>query len=823
MGKYVIVGGVAGGATAAARLRRLDEQAEIVLIERGSYISFANCGLPYYIGNVIKDKNRLLVQTKEQFQERFRVDVRIKSEAIAVNTEQKTITIRSDGKAYEETYDALLLSPGARPVRPAIHGIDDKRIMTLRSIPDAEVLRHWCDQWEGKGRAVVIGGGFIGVEMAENLQRRGIQTTLVERKPHILAPFDADMAHVIEREMAEHGVRFILKDNVQAFDTKSTVLTIHLSSGKTVDADFAVLAAGIQPDTKFLRESGITMTERGYIEVDDHMRTNIPDVYAVGDAVQIMHLVSGEKTAIALAGPANHQARIAADNMAGYSDTYDGVQGTCILKAFDLTAAATGENQQSLTRRHIGYHVAKVYPNSHAGYYPGAANIALKIFFDDTGLILGAQAAGYDGVDKRIDVLAVMIRHKHTVHDLAELELAYAPPYSSAKDPVNIAGYMAENILDGLTDVISYGELDHMMTQGAMLIDVRTPDEYDNGHLPQAKNIPLDVLRDHLHELDQEKPLIVYCRVGQRGYLAERLLKQHGFTVKNLLGGYTSAKEHQFSPDKFTVPDHLVPPVKQTENQIPTDNVVEFDVTGLSCPGPLMKLREHMESLQDGTVAEFTASDPGFYNDSQSWCERTGNLLIRRIRKNGLISVWIQKNGKSPTAMVDENETAHSSAIAVPPKDNKTIIVFSGDLDKVLAAFVIANGALAMGKKVTMFFTFWGLNALRRPHAVSVKKGFIDAVFGRMLPRGSRQLKLSHMNMLGMGTKLMRKVMHDKNIQSLESLIASAQANGVHMIACQMSMDVMGIRQEELLDGVDVGGVATFLSAAEDSNMSLFI
>lgn len=819
MKKYIIIGGVAGGATAAARLRRLDENAEIILIERGFYISFANCGLPYYIGNVIQDRERLLVQTKEKFHRRFHIDVRTESEVISVDTTNKVVTVRSGNQVYEESYDALLLSPGAQPVRPPIPGIDNERIRTLRNVPDADVLRKWTDQYAGKGHAAVIGGGFIGVEMAENLQQRGINVTLIEGAPYILAPFDTDMVNIAEREIVQHKVQLILGNGVQSFEPLPSQVRVHLANGAKIDADFVVLSIGVRPDTAFLKQSGIALTERGYIMVNEKMQTSIPDVYAVGDAVQITHSINGEKTAIALAGPANHQGRIAANNIAGHSERYEGVLGTSILKVFDLTAAATGENERTLKQRGAAYHVAKVYPDSHAGYYPGAVKMALKIIFDNQGRVLGAQIAGYEGVDKRIDVLASMIRHGHTVHDLAELELAYAPPYSSAKDPVNMAGYMAENILDGLTEPVSYDEMMDMIAKGAILLDVRTPDECAAGNLPHSLNIPLEVLRDHLEELDISVPIVTYCKIGQRGYFAERLLRQHGYTVKNLLGGYMAAKDQQFSIQEEILDDtcHAYGNTEEkTEKYAMDKKVLTFDVTGLSCPGPLMKLRENMETVPIGTIAKFTASDPGFYNDSQAWCERTGHVLLQRERQKGLVSVWIQKKG----ALIS---VAPRASAAVKVHDDKTIIVFSGDLDKVLAAFVIANGALAMGKKVTMFFTFWGLNALRRPEKVSVKKSLIEKMFGWMMPRGSRHLTLSHMNMMGLGTQFMRQIMRDKNIQSLESLIQSAQAGGVHMIACQMSMDVMGIRREELLDGVDVGGVATFLSAAENGNMSLFI
>ena len=841
MKKYIVVGGVAGGATAAARLRRLDEEAEIILLERGPYISFANCGLPYYIGDVIQDRARLLVQTKEKFHNRFWVDVRTDSEAVALDTDHRKITIRSGGREYVETYDGLILSPGAQPLRPPIPGINGSHIFTLRNVGDADVLRQQADNAAGRGRVVIIGGGFIGVEMAENLQRRGLATTLVEAAPHLLAPFDTDMVKIVERELVQQGIQVVLGDGVEKFESSAQGVYVHLVSGKAVQADFAVLAIGVRPDTAFLKDSGVALTERGYIEVDKYLRTTATSVYAVGDAVQLRRIGSNGKTTVPLAGPANRQGRLAADNMMGMRTPYRGAQGTAVLKVFDMTAAVTGENERALAARGQEYHVVKIYPDNHAGYYPGAVKMALKVLFDPRGRILGAQGAGSGGVDKRIDVIAAMLRQSGTVRDLSDLELAYAPPFSSAKDPVNIAGYAAENVLDGLTDLIPYPKLEEALQQGARLIDVRTADEFANGHLPQAENIPLEELRDHLIEMDTAIPLIVYCQIGQRGYYAERVLRQHGYKVQNLLGGYMGAKDEQFVVDssmpplvirKKVAPPEAAPGVpvaaaeaaaEDAQGDAPRETCRVFDLTGLSCPGPLMKLKEHLEKMNNGETARFTASDPGFYSDSQAWCERTGHQLLKRERKQGLVSVWIRK-GKAEAATTAAPIVATAAPLAAAPaKDDKTIIVFSGDLDKVLASFVIANGALAMGKKVTMFFTFWGLNVLRRPDPVPVEKNLIDRMFGWMMPKGSENLKLSNMNMMGLGTKMMRQVMKDKNITSLESLIQSARDSGVRMIACQMSMDVMGIRREELIDGVEIGGVGTFLGAADDANMSLFI
>ena len=542
--KIVIVGGVAGGASVAARLRRLDEQAEIILLERDEYISFANCGLPYYIGETIKNRDKLLVQTPEAMRARFEIDVRVYSEVTGIFPDRKTITVNSkDRGQYEETYDYLVLSPGAKPIRPNIPGINSGRILTLRNIPDTDRIKAFVDQ-DNTRRAVVIGGGFIGVEMAENLKERGLEVSLVEATPHILPPFDGDMAVLVERELKDSGVQLFLGDGVTGFEEKSDEITVTLQSGKIVTTDLVILAIGVAPETSFLSGSGIALGSRGHILVNEQLETSQKDIYAVGDAIEVVDFVSGQGTAIPLAGPANKQGRIAADNIAGLASCFKGSQGTSILKVFSLTAAATGNNERTLKRLGTPYHVAIVHPNSHATYYPGAVPLTIKLLFNDEGQIFGAQAIGLDGIDKRIDVIATVMRLKGTVEDLTELELAYAPPYSSAKDPVNMVGFVAQNILSGLCSVFTYEQLAAFDVEKSILLDVRTEIEFANGHLPQAINIPVDELRQRLSELDKNKLILAYCQVGLRGYIASRILSQHGFCVKNMTGGYKSASPY---------------------------------------------------------------------------------------------------------------------------------------------------------------------------------------------------------------------------------------------------------------------------------------
>lgn len=546
MGKrIIIVGGVAGGASAATRLRRLDEDAEIIIFEKGGFISFANCGLPYYIGDVIKERNYLLIQTPEEMYERFRIDVRIYSEVTAIDTENKTVTVTSKEKGiYKENYDNLILSPGAKPFKPNIPGIDDEGIFALRNISDTDAIKKFLEDnnpaEKGYKSALVIGGGFIGVEMAENLAGLGMNITLVEAAPHILVPFDEDMVLFIEEELAEKNINLILNKGVKAFDRRDGQFTAALSDGTSLKADMAILAIGVKPDTDFLLGSRIELGSGGHIIVNEKMETSVPGIYAAGDAVEVTDYITGLKTAVPLAGPANKQGRIAADNIAGLDSVYEGAQGTSILKVFDLTAACTGANERALIKANIKYHAIFVHPLSHAAYYPGSKRMTLKLLFSPEGKVLGAQGIGYDGVDKRIDVIAAVIRMNGTVKDLTKLELSYAPPYSSAKDPVNMAGYVAENVISNIAHMITWKEVSGLNPGDYVFLDVRTVWEYRRGHLKGAINIPVDELRERLDEVPKDKLILAYCQVGYRGYIADRILSRHGFNVKNITGGYHS-------------------------------------------------------------------------------------------------------------------------------------------------------------------------------------------------------------------------------------------------------------------------------------------
>lgn len=822
--KVLIVGGVAGGASAAARLRRLDESAEIIMFERDEYISFANCGLPYYIGEIIKEREKLLVQTPESMKSRFNIDVRIHSEVIGVDTNKKIAMVRSKEKGvYEESYDYIVLSPGARAIKPTIEGINSKRIFTLRNIPDTDNIKAYVDK-KGINSAVVIGGGFVGVEMAENLKDRGLEVTLIEAAPHIMAPFDTDMVVTIEKEILDNGVGVILNDGVKAFKDLDSSVEITLNSGTKLNADLVILAIGVFPDTGFLKDSEIELGAKGHILVNEKMETNAANIFAVGDAIEVVDFVNKQNTAIPLAGPANKQGRIAADNIAGLSTSYKGTQGTSIIKVFGLTAASTGNNERTLNRLNIPYKVITIHPASHASYYPGSFTMTLKLIFNEDGKILGAQGVGYVGVDKRIDVIATVIRLGGTVTDLTELELCYAPPFSSAKDPVNMAGYVAENVLAGRVDVITSEELLDYDKENTFLLDVRTDDEFKNGHLEGAVNIPLDSLRERIGELDKGKEILEYCQIGLRGYVASRILTQKGYKVKNIDGGYKCASMLNFKPTEVDNSDNTKRQMIDPDTQVIKGEVEKgannydkiLDACGLCCPGPLIQVKASLDQLNDGQILKVTASDPGFYEDIKAWCTRTNNELVDIGRDKGIIHVFIKKGNKF-------NVLNNSLPSDVTLKDKKTMVVFSGELDKALASFIIANGAVAMGKKVTMFFTFWGLSILRKPGKVSVEKGLTDSMVGLMMPRGSRKLKLSKMNMMGMGGEMIRRIMKNKNISSLEDLIKLAMDSGVEIVACSMTMDLMGLKQEELFDGIKIGGVGYYLGEAEESNVNLFI
>ena len=826
--KVVIVGGVAGGASAAARLRRLDENAEIIILERGEYISFANCGLPYYIGEVIKKRDNLVVQSPESMKERFNLDVRILNEVKNIDTEKKQVDIYDikNNKNYQESYDKLILSPGAVPIKPPVKGFDSPNVFTLKDIPDTLAIKNFVDEHNPKS-AVVVGAGFIGMELVENLHRRGIAITIVELAEQVLAPLDQEMASLIHQHLKEKKVEFYLNDEVKEVEHQEEFSLVKLGSGREIKTDMVLIGIGVRPEVTLAKISGLEIGERGGIKVDRFLKTSNPDIYAVGDAIEVVDYINGNPTLIPLAGPANKQGRIVANNICGIAEEYEGTQGTSILKVFDITVAATGNNEKLLKRCNIPYEKSFTHSSSHAGYYPEALPLSVKLLFSpDSGIILGAQIVGYDGVDKRIDVIATAIRAGMTVYDLEKLELAYAPPYSSAKDPVNMAGYVASNILKGDSVIIHWHDIKKLDREKSILIDVRTPEEYSLGTIEGAKNIPVDELRNRLSEFPQDREIIVFCQVGLRAYIASKILRQKRYkNVKNLSGGYKTyfpAVQKQDNPDIYQYEKiDKSDLIKASEPSLVSKDIdvkvkIKLDACGLQCPGPIIKVFKGINEMEKGEVLEISATDPAFGIDLESWCKRTGNQLLRIIKEGTITRAWIKKGSEQ---IMDNLENKEMNSTG----NDKTLVVFSGNLDKAIASFIIANGAAAMGRKVTMFFTFWGLNILRKPTGGKVKKDFLGRMFGMMMPKGPQKLKLSQMSMGGLGGKMIRYIMKKNNIASLEELIEQGKNQGIRIIACSMSLDLMGIKKEELIDGIEIGGVAAYLAAAETADTNLFI
>lgn len=809
--KHVIIGGVAGGATAAARIRRADENAEIVLVEKGKYISYANCGLPYYIGGVIKSRDKLFVQTPEAFSRRFNVDVRTRHEALSIDTERHEVSIRrADGTTYTETYDRLLLSPGAEPVRPPLEGIDTEGIFTLRNVDDTDRIHSYLGTHRVR-HAVVVGGGFIGLEMAENLHHAGAGVSIVEMADQVMAPVDFSIASHVHRHLMDKGVGLWLGRGVERFTSENGSIKVWLNTGETLSADLVLLSIGVRPSVRLAREAGIELGARG-IKVNRWLQTSSPEVYAVGDAIEYEHPIAGGPWLNYLAGPANRQARIAADNMVyGNREEYEGSIGTSVAKVFDITVGATGLAAKHLKRMGVPYLTSVTTSSSHAGYYPGAFNLTLKLTFaPDTGRIYGAQCVGVDGVDKRIDEIAMLIKRGGTVRDLVRTEQAYAPPFSSAKDPVAIAGYVACNTLDGVMPVVTWRELAAADRSEVCLVDVRTPEEYSLGTIDGAVNIPLDDLRGRLGEIDRESDVIVFCAVGLRGYLAQRILLGRGYRrVRNLAGGY---KTYSLATQKVE-PVEGQPCGQAEDSGAESGDMLRLDACGLQCPGPIMQVKNAVDGMKAGQRIEVRATDPGFARDAESWCRSTGNRFVSKTSEGGYHTVVIEKREACGSAVTP----------AAGGSRDKTFIMFSDSLDRAIATFVLANGAAATGGKVTIFFTFWGLNVIKKRRKPHVEKDIFGRMFAWMLPSDSTCLHLSKMSMLGLGDRLMRHIMRRKNISQLEELMREAVYNGVELIACQMTMDMMGISRDELIDGVTVGGVATYMERAGNSGVNLFI
>lgn len=806
--KIIIVGGVAGGASFAARMRRLDENAEIIMFEKGKYISFANCGLPYYIGKKIEDRDSLILQNIEVFEKKFNMKVYNNTEVTKIDKENKYIEYKTKNNFIsKEYYDFLILSPGATPVKPNINGIEDaENVFTLRNIPDTDKIKEYIEKNDIKN-ATVIGGGFIGLEMTENLKNLGLNTTLIEMGPQVMSTLDFEMAQELHMELEDNGINLILNNGVSKFENKGKIL--ELTDGKKINTDITILSIGVYPENMLAKECGLKIGERGGIVVDNNMRTSDSYIYAIGDAVEVNHFISDKKTQIPLAGPANYQGRMVADIIYGLEESYKGSLGTSIAKVFNLQVASTGLNEKSLS---VKYNVIHLHPVNHAVYYPNSYPMHLKIIFNDEERILGAQCVAIEGADKVIDVISTAIYANLKVTELKNLQFAYAPPFNSAKTAINFIGYVSENVLTNKVKFIQYSEIESYQNKGYKFIDVSEKEEFNIGHIKNSLNIPLASIREHINELKNGK-FVLYCRVSLRAYNAYRILKQHNIEAVVLDGGYKTYQMANYilkgSKEIFTSETKLINSSKDINK---ASSSIKINACGLQCPGPITKVFNAINTINEGDSLEVTVTDIGFTKDISSWCQTTGNTLYGIEENDGKYTATIIKG----TSNINNKDNK-----IIETNDSATIIVFSGDLDKVMAAFIIATGAASMGKKVTMFFTFWGLSVIKKK--ANVNKDIMEKMFDTMLPDNASKLGLSKMNMAGIGSKIMKKIMKEKNVDDLPTLINNARELGVKFIACSMSMDVMGIKKEELIEDVEIGGVATYLGDAEKSGINLFI
>jgi len=809
--KTIIIGGVAGGASAAARLRRLDEQAEIVLLEKGPHMSYANCGLPYHLGKIIPERNWLLVMTPENFRKRFNIDVRVNHEVTAIDRAKKTVQIlnRQTGAASEERYDKLVIATGSSPMQLKLPGIDLPEVLPLWTLEDMDRIAKKLDA--GAKSAIVVGGGFVGMELAESLRHRGLAVTLLEMGRQLLPTMDEEMSSLLAEELRLAGIVVELGATVSAFaPAAGGGVTATVKDGRSWTADVVALCVGVKPNSALAQAAGLEIGPKGHIATDAQMRTADPDIFAVGDVVSVVDPVFGGTTAVPLAGPANRQGRIAADNVLGRGRRYEGTFGASVVKVGKLTAASCGHTEARLTATGKSYRKVYLHAGSHAGYYPGATPLHIKLLFGDDGQIYGGQVIGAEGADKRADVLATAMRAGMDVRQLAELELCYAPPFSSAKDPITVAGMIATNALDGVTTLAHADAL----PEGALLLDVREPAELAQGALKGAVNIPLPQLRARAFELPKDRKIVIYCQVGLRGYVAERILKQLGYDAANLSGGYLTWK--QFQPEKWMPTNDQIALATTGSEGGPSlagdeaEPTVVVDVRALQCPGPVVRIKKELDGLGEGATIKVLAAS-SFAPDLANWAASCGHKVVALAQKGTHLEAVVRKGAAQPCTGVGGSATSGA------------MVLFSNDLDKALAALIIATGMAAAGMQVSIFFTFWGLSVLRKHPGPQVKKSLLSAMFGWMLPKGAQKLALSKMHMAGMGTAMMKQVMAGQNVASLPEMLQNARAMGVKFIACDMAMGVMGITREELIDVDEVAGVATFIARAKESGPTLFI
>jgi NADPH-dependent 2,4-dienoyl-CoA reductase/sulfur reductase-like enzyme/peroxiredoxin family protein/TusA-related sulfurtransferase/rhodanese-related sulfurtransferase len=821
MKRVVVVGGVAGGATAAARIKRLDSSTQVTMFERSPDISFANCGLPYYLGREITDRSRLALHTPQSFAKAVGVDVKVETTVTAIDAANKVVLYRANGSTEEKSmaFDKLVYSPGANPLRPScIPGINDPRIVTLRNLQDMDLMDHIL-QLPSTRRVVVVGAGFIGLEVVEQLVHLKKKVHLVEMSPAVLPQADIHMSEFLHQPLASNGVTLHLGDGVKSFACSPSGVSVQLCSGAAVEeADVVVLCIGVSPSSELAASAGLAMGHAGRVQVNSFMQTSHPDIYSVGDVVETADLVFPERKAwTALGNVANMQARIAADHLTrGTSIPYKGSLGTAIVRVFDHVLAVTGWTERRLANAGIPFATSIVTQDNHAGYYPGATPISMTLTYDPaTGRLFGAQAVGFDGVDKRIDVVATAIQGGLTVDDLSQTQLSYSPPFGSARDVVNTVALVSRNGRDGLSKTTRSMKPE----DGKVLVDVRPPELAALSPVLDALNIPFAQIAsgEGVRGLDKAKRYTTICAVGKTSYFAGRILAQQGFDVASLSGGLKVHRKPEPVTNVAAEPPVVPSDGYQHHHSVKKGlEVVNLDCTGLACPGPLMKLKACVEKLPAGTTLRVTASDSGFANDIKAFAKSNALEVISVTSKGGIVH--------GELVVGDGGAPQHAAGGATGPRKGASIVVFSQDMDKVLASLVIANGARAMGGEVTMFFTFWGLNALRKPDGRSLKsKGFMDNMFGMMMPKGLGKLPISNMNFAGIGPKLLRRQMGAKSLPTVDGLLRDAQLQKVRIVACTMSMDAMGITKEELLDGIEYGGVADFMASSERTGTNLFI
>jgi len=824
--KIITVGGVALGASFVTRMKRLDRNIEIKMFEKSSYISYANCGLPYNLSGKI-DRERLELVTPEEMKEKFDVDVFVKHEVISINTKGKYVMVKDlkTQKTFKESYDKLVLGPGTRAFEIPIKGIEkEENKFPLKNLDDLDKIQKFRKRTRAK-KFLVLGAGFIGLEAAESLAEDGQEVNVAEIS-NTVAKFDKDISVFLEKELVQKNVNLFLNAGVKKVDAKRRVAI--LTTGKEIKYDMILMSAGVRPNTEFIKKSGIKVDDRGVVITNEFMQTSDKDVYAGGDIVYSKHHVTGNKQYSPLAWGANRQAKVIANHIFGIEDKQPDTMQTAIIKVFRLTAAMTGMSEFEAQRAKIDYDIVYYSGNHHASYYPGAKNVVLKVIYEkETLRVLGAQSVGASA-DKKIDVIATALYHNATMEDLLNYNLAYSPPYGSAKDVVNLAASIAVNRRDQKLQSIKAEELKKEM----FIIDVNPPTVHEVSSIPGSINIPLETLADSkdLPE-DKDSKIYLHCNTGHTSYNGLKILESKGYSnLVNVIGGnnrYQAFKwSREYKPTTGRKKVASAPKAVKETTKAPVASAsaapgkaIALDCTGLSCPGPLLKLHKKLNEVQNGTIIDVTASDFGFEDDVKTWVEKNGHTLISASSDDEKVYAKIQKGQSS---VINEDSQAIAGAL-MKDKERATIVLFSGEYDKVIGALIIAQAAASLGKKVTVFATFWGLNALRIKPRKKPKKKFMEKMFGKMMPRGVEEFPLTQMNYGGLGKKIIKSVMKKHNVKTPDKMIKDAQELGVEFIACTMSMDLLGIRKEELLEGVSFAGVAKYISHADDSNVTLFI